>query len=339
MNYIVKDENAIYYECGFSSDNALFLKLGSESFFITDSRYAVEAEELVRDATVIIDRDLYGKANELIKQSLVKEITYDPKEWTIFYFEKLREGLTLNFKEALDFSHKKRVVKSAEELVLLRKAVQLGAEAFNDFSELIHNDGFNRDENRLTFMGKEMLSKKGQYELSFDPITAVNANAAKPHALPTDTKLKENDLLLVDAGLKYKRYCSDRTRTVSATSDFTFGYAQKFKKKKIQKAYDLVLKAHDNAIEKARSGMEGKEIDALTRDIISQAGYGEYYVHSTGHGVGLDIHEMPYISAKSEMKVEDGMVYTIEPGIYIPGEFGIRIEDMVVMQSGRAEVL
>lgn len=339
MNYIVKDENAIYYECGFSSDNALFLKLGSESFFITDSRYAVEAEELVRGATVIITADLLSEANQLIKKSNIKKLTYDPKEWSILFFRRLEEGLKIKFKEKPDFSHKKRVVKSSEELLLLRKAVKLGAKAFDDLSTLIQKHGFGEDENLLTFMGKSMLSQRGKYELSFDPIMAVNANAAKPHALPTETKLKPNDLLLVDAGLKYKRYCSDRTRTVSATENFAFGYEQRFKKKKIQKAYDLVLKAHDNAIAKARSGMEAKKIDAFTRDIITKAGYGKYYVHSTGHGVGLDIHEMPYINTRSEMKVEDGMVYTIEPGIYIPGEFGIRIEDMVVMQNGRVEVL
>ncbi|CAA6817039.1 MAG: Aminopeptidase YpdF (MP-, MA-, MS-, AP-, NP-specific) [uncultured Sulfurovum sp.] len=339
MNYIVKDENSIYYECGFSADNALFLKLGSESFFITDSRYTVEAQELVKGATVLINGDLYAEARTLIKKSKIKKISYDPKEWNLFAFEMLKKDLKINFKEVPNFSHKKRVLKSSEELLLLKKAVKLGAKAFDDLSVLIKKHGFKQDENMLTFMGKAMLSQKGKYELSFDPIMAVNENAAKPHALPTSKKLKNNDLLLVDAGLKYKRYCSDRTRTVSASNDFEFAYNQKFKKKKIQKAYDLVLKAHDNAINKARSGMKAKKIDAFTRDIIEKGGMAEYYVHSTGHGVGLDIHEMPYISAKSEMQVEDGMVYTIEPGIYIPGEFGIRIEDMVAMENGRAVVL
>jgi len=339
MNYIVKDENAIYYECGYSSDNALFLKLGSEAFFITDSRYTIEAQENVKDATVIIDANLYLQANQLIMKSKIKKLIYDPKEWTLFYFALLNKDLKIKFKEIPDFSHKKRVIKSSEELLKLKKAVSLGAKAFDKFSELINESGFKKDENMLTFLAKSMLSKQGDYTLSFDPIVAVNANAAKPHALPTDMKLRKNDLLLVDAGLKYKRYCSDRTRTVSTSKDFKFDYNQKFKKKKIQKAYDLVLKAHDNAIEKARSGMKAKKIDALTRDIIIKGGMGEYYVHSTGHGVGLDIHEMPYISSKSDMVVEDGMVYTIEPGIYIPGEFGIRIEDMVTMVSGKVVVL
>jgi len=339
MNYIVKDENSIYYECAYSSDNALFLKLGSEAFFITDARYAIEANEYVKNATVIIDRDLYERARILIVKSAIKKLVYDPKEWTIFNFEKLKKDLKIKFKEVLDFSHKKRIIKSSEELLLLKKAAYLGSKAFDDFSKMIKKYGLKQDEKMLTFMAKSMLSKKGNYELSFDPIVAINENAAKPHALPTNKNLERQDLLLVDAGLKYKRYCSDRTRTVSLSKDFDFSYHQKFKKKRVQKAYDLVLKAHDNAIKKARSGMQAKKIDALTRDIITKGGMGEYYVHSTGHGVGLDIHEMPYIASKSDMIVEDGMVYTIEPGIYIPGEFGIRIEDMVAMISGRAVVL
>ncbi|HIP62053.1 MAG TPA: M24 family metallopeptidase, partial [Sulfurovum sp.] len=114
---------------------------------------------------------------------------------------------------------------------------------------------------------------------------------------------------------------------------------QNYKSKKIQKAYDAVLKAHDKAIKNACSGMRANKIDAIGRDIIDKAGFGKYFIHSTGHGVGLDIHEMPYVSSRSRTKIEDNMVYTIEPGIYIPNEFGIRIEDMVVMRDGRAEVL
>jgi len=339
MNYIVKDENAIYYECGYSSDNSLFLKLGSEAFFLTDSRYAIEAGEQVNNATVIIERDLYAKANELIKTSKMRKLVYDPKEWSLFYFHKLIDGLKLKLKEAPDFSHHKRMIKSEAELAILSKAAKLGAKAFARLAKEINANGFKQNEYALTYLAKSVLSKYGKYDLSFDPIVAVNANAAKPHALPTYTQLYKKDLLLVDAGLKYKRYCSDRTRTVSTSKNFQFGTEQNFKNKKMQKAYDLVLKAHDNAIEKARSGMKAKKIDALTRDIITRGGYGEYYVHSTGHGVGLDIHEMPYISSKSDTIIEDGMVYTIEPGIYIPNEFGIRIEDMVAMVDGKVEVL
>jgi Xaa-Pro aminopeptidase len=339
MNYMLKDENAIYYECGYSCDNALYLSLGSEAFFITDSRYTIDATQNVQGATVVINRDLYGEAVSLLKKARVKKVIFDPKEWSVNGFDLVSSQCKVKFDPQLDFSHKKRIIKNDEELKILAKAAKLGAKAFKALAKEFTANGFGENEYTLTYRAKGVLSDFGKYDLSFDPIVAVNANAAKPHALPTSKKLTKNDLLLVDAGLKYKRYCSDRTRTVQANKDFKFNTKQSFKRKKIQKAYDTVLKAHDNAIAKARSGMKAKKVDALTRDIVTKAGFGEYYVHSTGHGVGLDIHEMPYISTKSDTVIEDGMVYTIEPGIYIPDEFGIRIEDMVAMVNGKAVVL
>ena len=339
MNYMLKDENAIYYECGYSCDNALYLRLGNEAFFVTDGRYSIDAEESVVGARVVIDRDLYARAAKILKKHKVKKITFDPKEWSVAGFDKIRQNVKTTFKPVLDFSHKKRIIKSDNELKIIAKAAKLGAKAFKNLAKEFRKNGFNKDEYALTHVAKAVLGDFGKYELSFDPIVAINKNAAKPHATPTSTVLEKNDLLLVDAGLKYKRYCSDRTRTVQADKYLMFDTKQSFKRKKIQKAYDTLLKAHDNAIAKARSGMKAKKVDALTRDIIEKAGYGKYYVHSTGHGVGLDIHEMPYISAKSDTIIEDGMVYTIEPGIYIPNEFGIRIEDMVAMVDGKAKVL
>lgn len=340
MNSMFKNENAIYYECGYSCDNALYLSLGSEAFFITDSRYTIDAKEHVQNAMVVITADLYVEALSILKKSKVKKVFFDPKEWSVDGFDRINqvEG-KITFVPEVDLSHKKRIIKNDEELKILAKAVKLGGKAFKAFAQMIEEEGFGKNEFDLTYKAKSVLSDFGKYELSFDPIVAINSNAAKPHAMPTSKKLVPNDLLLVDAGLKYKRYCSDRTRTVFATDGFRFDTKQQFKQKKIQKAYDTVLKAHDNAIAKACSGMKAKEVDALTRDIITKAGFGEYYVHSTGHGVGLDIHEMPYISSRSDTVIEDGMVYTIEPGIYIPNEFGIRIEDMVAMVDGKAVVL
>ncbi|MEA1954290.1 MAG: M24 family metallopeptidase [Campylobacterota bacterium] len=339
MNYMLKNENAIYYECGYSCDNSLYLSLGSESFFITDSRYTLDANQNVKGAKVLIDRDLYACAAELLKKHKIRKMIFDPKEWSVAGFEQITSQCKVTFKAVLDYSHKKRIIKSDNELQILAKAAKLGAKAFTMLAKEFNQNGFSQNEQTLTHTAKAVLGGFGKYELSFDPIVAVNANAAKPHATPTNTKLEKENLLLVDAGLKYKRYCSDRTRTVQASKGFEFKIKQSFKRKKIQKAYDTVLKAHDHAIAKARSGMKAKKVDALTRDIIAKAGFAKYYVHSTGHGVGLDIHEMPYISTKSDTIIEDGMVYTIEPGIYMPNEFGIRIEDMVTMVDGKAVVL
>ena len=339
MNYMLKDENAIYYECGYSCDNAVYIRLGSEAFFITDSRYTLDANENVKKAQVLINGDLYEEAIKLLKTSKVQSVIFDPKEWSVDAYEKISTQVAIDFAPKPDFSHHKRIIKSDKELEILGKAAALGAKAFRALAQEFNANGLGEDEYTLTHKAKGILGSFGKYELSFDPIVAINENAAKPHAMPTSSILSVGDLLLVDAGLKYKRYCSDRTRTIHVENGFTFNTKPKYKSKKTQKAYDTVLRAHDNAIKYARSGMKAKEVDALTRDVVEKAGFGAYYIHSTGHGVGLDIHEMPYISTKSDTIIEDGMVYTVEPGIYIPGEFGIRIEDMVAMVDGKAKVL
>jgi len=339
VNFILNNENAIYYACGYSCDNALYLSLGSEAYFITDSRYRLDAMAGVKGAEVLIDSDLYGCAVKCLKKTAIKKLHFDPKEWSVYGFESLQKAKGITLVPRLDLSHRQRIIKSERELKLLKEAAIRGKKAFNRFANYLREEGIGKREEQLGAMAEQVLIKEGKYALSFDPIVAVGANAAKPHAMPTKRRLKRGDLLLVDAGIKYKRYCSDRTRTVVADEALHFGISQHFSHKKIQKAYDAVHKAHDHAIAKARSGMRAKQVDALARDLITKAGFGEYFVHSTGHGVGLDIHEMPYISANSKTRIEDGMVYTIEPGIYIPDAFGIRIEDMVAMVEGRAVVL
>ncbi len=343
MDAIHCNENAIYYACGYSNDNCIYLSLGSESYLITDSRYTLDATTSLQESSpgtkVVIDADLPKRAAKILSKSKVKKIHFDPKEWDYHRITKIQEYTRLKWVAKIDLSHIKRMIKSREEILLLEKAVKQGARAFRDFAMMIDDEGVGKSEKALHFLAQNFIRRFGKNDLSFDPIVAIGANAAKPHAHPTDHILEEGDLLLFDAGLKHKRYCSDRTRTVRIREGFSFNKKQNFKSKKMQKAYDTVLKAHDKQIEKARTGMRGKEIDRIGREIIDKAGFGKYFIHSTGHGVGLDIHEMPYISTRSKTKIQDGMVYTIEPGIYIPDAFGIRIEDMVVMEEGRARVL
>jgi Xaa-Pro aminopeptidase len=338
-NLILRDESALYYACGYSCDNAILLQLGSESWFFTDGRYAVEAAEAVKGAEVVVVSDIVTAAAKRLKKSGVKRCIYDPKEWDCERFGRLDSRGKIRWIAKPDYSHRQRIIKTPREIALLREASRQGAKAFEKIAKAFSKEGFGMDERALHFLAERILRKEGRRELSFDPIVAVGLNAAKPHATPTGRKLHKGDLLLLDAGVKVERYCSDRTRTVRAVKGFEFGTIQGFKSKKIQKAYDTVLRAHDRAIAKARSGMRAHRIDALAREVIDRAGFGKYFVHSTGHGVGLDIHEMPYISPRSRTRIGDGMVFTIEPGIYIPGEFGIRIEDTVVMLHGRAEIL
>lgn len=338
MNYILKNENAIFYECNYSCDNCFFIKVGSEAYFITDSRYTIDANENIKNAIVIESNNLIKSAKSILK-NLKSTLFYNPKELSISDIEELKKLKNLNLRAKKDFSAIKRAIKSDDEIVLIKEAVRLGKEGFNKFATSLRQSGLGKSEKHLSFQNMIDMTNFGELAVSFDAIVAINANGAKPHARPSDISLCQNDLILVDAGIKYKRYCSDRTRTSSFDQNIDFELNQKFVNPKIQQMYDLVLKAHDEAISKARCGMKASEIDKIARDVIANAGYSKYFVHSTGHGVGLDIHEYPYISSKCDMTIQDNMVFTIEPGIYIQNEFGIRIEDMVVMKNGVAEIL
>ncbi len=339
-NFILLDENAVYFEAEFSCDNVIFLSLHNDKYFITDARYTTEANEFAKNCEVIESSNLIQTAKEILIKNKIRKITFDPNDFKYSTYINITKDLNTKFVAIPSFSKQKRIIKSDEEIKLLKKAAQLGRDGFKELAKFIRKNGYKQTEQFLFFKGIEKMSQSGKLDLSFDPIIAINENAAKPHALPTSKKLKKNDLILVDAGVKYKRYCSDRTCVTSANFEkLTFKREQNFKNKKHQKIYDLVYKAQLNAIEKARVGMKASQIDALTRDVIQKAGYGKYFIHSTGHGVGLDIHEFPNINSKSDVIIEDNMVFTIEPGIYLPKEFGIRIEDTVVMKNGKAIIL
>ena len=339
-NYILKDENAVYYESGFSCDNVIYLNIDDEKYFITDGRYTIEANEnLNKGIQVLTSNDLYKVAKKIIKKSKIKKLVIDPNDFSLADYQKLSDNLDIRFIQRPFFSREKRIIKTPTEIKYLRNAMEFGRAGFDKLSSYIIDEGVGKTEQFLYHKAKEFMSNSGKYDLSFDPIVAINANSAKPHALPTGDKLAKNDLLLVDAGIKYKRYCSDRTCTSRIYKDMDFERSQFFVKKEQQRVYDIVLKAQLTAIKKARVGMKAKQIDALARDVIEKAGYGKYFIHSTGHGVGLDIHEHPYINARSETIIEENMVFTIEPGIYLPDQFGVRIEDTVTMKNGRVEIL
>jgi Xaa-Pro aminopeptidase len=341
-NYLLQNENAVFFECGYSCDNCIYISLGSESFFITDGRYTIDAKEGIKNGSeVVITNDLIKAARKILKKAKIKKIAFDPNDFTLSSYLALTKKSNIKFVQKPNFSKLKRIIKSDDEVKLIKKAMKLGREGFVKFAKYLDKDGQNKTEQHLAYMAETFLSDFGKYDLSFEAIIAINENAAKPHAIPTSKIYNKNDLLLFDGGIKYKRYCSDRTvtfgnylRTIKENQR-----NQKFKKKLHQKVYDIVLKAQETTIKKARVGMKAGEIDKIGRDIIENAGYGKYFVHSTGHGVGLDIHEYPVISSRSDVVIEENMVYTVEPGIYLPDELGVRIEDTVVMKGSKAKIL
>ncbi|PAF53076.1 X-Pro aminopeptidase [Helicobacter sp. 13S00482-2] len=343
VNYLTTDENAQYFECGYSCDNALFLKLGSDKFFITDSRYSLEAEKIAQNTNIIESSDLIASACEILNRTSIKTLIYDPSQLTISVFEKIKALLKTHVKLLPEsrFHQLLRIIKTDDEIIKIKKSQKLNKDAYKGFAKFINGSKKSFTERELYYQAQQFLTYLGKYDLSFDPILGVNANAAKPHALPSKKdKLEYEDLLLFDAGIKYQRYCSDRTRTAFYDKEgIHFRKKQKFKNKQIQKIYDIVLKAQEKTINLLRSGMSGAEIDSIARKVIEKSGYGKYFVHSTGHGIGLDIHELPFISKSSEIIIEDNMVFSIEPGIYIPDHYGVRIEDLIVVKNGKAEII
>ena len=338
-NYILQNENAVYFECGYSCDNEICISINGDNYFITDARYEIEAKLMAQNCEVIITNNLIEQSKEILKKNKVKKISFDPNDFSLFTYEKLKSDLKIEFIQNLSFSKQKRLIKSDAEVELIRMAMKLGRKGFKRFAKYLSSDGINKSEKYLFFKAKEFMSNHGELDLSFDPIVAINENSAKPHALPTEKLFMKNDFLLVDAGVKYERYCSDRTCCNSLTDIMNFKREQKFNKKLEQKIYDIVLKSQQKAISKARVGMKASQIDKIARDVIEKAGYAKYFVHSTGHGVGLDIHEYPNINSRNDVILENNMVFTVEPGIYLNNKFGVRIEDTVVMKKGRAEIL
>lgn len=354
QDFITRDESIMYYLCGYSADNAIFMRFGSELKFITDARYSTEAHELCKKniALEIIEcNDLLREAKQQITTNNIKTLCFDPIRMCVEEYYGLKDIVALI--PTPNFTQIMRIQKTDEEIAILQQAQKTNIHAMHAFSQYVAKHGVGKSEQFLWYKISDILGNFGKYPLSFEPIVGIEGNAAKPHALPSATTfLKNGNTLLLDCGIKYQRYCADCTRTALFYNDaLTFQKEQNFmvlenseNKSKLsanekQKIYDIVKKAQTNTIENIRAGMSGKEIDSIARGVIDKSGYGKYFTHSTGHGIGLDIHEMPFISRRSETIIEDGMVFSIEPGIYIPQTFGVRIEDLVVIQNGKAVIL
>ncbi|MDL0088518.1 M24 family metallopeptidase [Campylobacter gastrosuis] len=339
-NYILRGENAVFFECGYSCDNEIFICLDGVKFFITDARYATEAKELINaDVSVICSNNLIKDARAILRRFAPKIVVFDPNDFSVSAFNALTYRLRIHFLAKPDFSKQKRIIKSQSELEILKQAAKFGASCFDEFADFLRKNGEGKSEKELHFYATQIFKQKNALNLSFEPILAINENAAKAHALPSDKILRYGDLVLLDAGVKFKRYCSDRTRTACFDENFSFDKTQNFKDKKQQEIYNIVLNAQKAAINAVKIGVKAKDIDNAAREVIAKSGYGEFFIHSTGHGVGVDIHELPNINQKSEVVLEKGMVFSVEPGIYLPNELGVRIEDVVVVGENGAEIL
>lgn len=218
-----------------------------------------------------------------------------------------------------------RMRKDREEIRLMEKAAQVVDDVFE---EILAMNLIGMSERELALKIELMIRERSD-GISFEPIVASGENGANPHHAPGERKLKKGDLVILDYGAKWESYCSDITRTIALGKP----------DEKLLEIYEVVKNAQESAFQTVREGITAREVDKAAREYIAKAGYSKYFTHRTGHGLGLDVHEEPYIGPDRELVLENGMTFTIEPGIYLPGLGGVRIEDDVMVENGRGERL
>ncbi len=317
---ISEDRNKRYYS-GYTGTDAYLLILAESRFLITDFRYIEQAKAQCPGYEII---EAFGqKAYEFIKQTC--EETGAKRIWF--------EDDTLTFKEYTDIKAaldplelvpdsgsiaKPRILKTPKEVNNIRKAAKLADKGFLHILDFIRPGVTERE---IALELEFFLRENGSEGLAFPIIAASGPNGALPHAEPTDDKLEYGTLITLDFGCVVNGYCSDMTRTVALGEP----------PEKLKEVYHIVLEAQKRALDFLKPGISGIEADKQARDHIFSHGYGDYFGHGLGHGVGLNVHEAPRLSPRGETILEPGMVVSVEPGIYLPGLGGVRIEDLVVI--------
>ena len=295
--------------------------------YFTDSRYIEAAQNGIRSFEVIMtDRQhpYTQLLNEAIADFGITTLGYEENYLTVAEFNEyivdLNAKLIPMHSEISSFRHR----KEEWELDIIRQAQAMADKAFSEVLTCI-KAGMTEKELQAEII--YCLYKNGGEGLSFDPIVVSGPNTSLPHGVATDRVIREGDFVTMDFGLMLKGYCSDMTRTVA------IGYATE----EMKKVYETVLQAQLAGIAATRAGVKGKEIDAAARKVITDAGYGEYFGHGYGHGLGMEVHEAPNCNPSGETVMEAGMVASAEPGIYLPGKFGVRIEDVVIFTADGCE--
>lgn len=318
------------YFTGMRSSAGTLLITKDECFFIIDFRYIELARKTVKTAQVILQDKLYEQIGAIADERGMKTLAIETSSMTVgernALAKKLPQLTILDTDEMDQAICELRAVKDPEELELIRKAQSITDAAFEHMLTFIKPGVTEREiaielEHRMLLLGAD--------KPAFDSIVVSGINSSLPHGVPSDKKVEMGEFITMDFGAMYGGYCSDMTRTV------VLGYCTD----EMEKVYNLVLEAQLAAIEKAAVGLKGCEVDAAARDLIYAAGYTGCFGHGTGHSLGLEIHESPRFSITCEDTCREGMILTVEPGIYLEGKFGCRIEDMIYFDGDKVENL
>ncbi len=323
---LIIDEKQRQYFLGFHSTFG-YLLLADKTYFYTDSRYLYSAKEcLEKEGVCVLEYKGLGAIKSLLEEKGIKTLGIDYNLTTLSEFKSLKT-LGVKFKDVSAKLEKLFSVKNATELKLIKKACDIAQKAFYETLPFIKKGVSEKQvANHLEYNMKRLGAEK----VSFETIVAFGKNSAVPHHETSDAVLEDNQPILIDFGCVYKGYCSDCTRTMF------FGKPTE----KFLTSYSATLKANLNAEEKITAGINGKVADAYARDILKEVNLADYFTHSLGHGIGVNVHEYPYLSPKKQDNIlKNGMVFSIEPGVYFDGEFGIRIEDTCVLKAGKVQRL
>jgi Xaa-Pro aminopeptidase len=330
---ITKPEN-IRYLSGFTGEGVLLLENGGKDglfrVIITDFRYTEQAHQQ-SPGFEIFETSAGSIQNDIIKKVLndagVDKLYIEAETITLSEYEALGQALSgVNLLKGGGEVEDLRIIKTAEEVESIKRAEALTDQAFSYLLTVIKPG---MTEMSLVALLYKFFLDNGADDFSFSPIVASGENSSKPHAIPGQRQITRGDLITFDMGCKINGYCSDFTRTVAVGSIDP----------ELEKIYNIVLEANLKGLAAVKAGVNCKDVDAAARDHIAALGYGENFGHSTGHGVGLEIHEAPRLSTASEQVLQSGMIVTVEPGIYLPGKGGVRIEDLVLVTDEGCEIL
>ena len=310
------------------SDGYLIIT-SKKAILATDSRYWEQAEIEAPEFELFKTKGSYTEwFPDLLGKLRIESLGFEGVNVTFEYHRTLKSALkkeqvAVKLVSITGLVETIRMVKEPAEIALMKKAAEITDAVFMSVAPELKAG---MTELQIAWALEKAFHENGSEGLAFPTIVGSGPNAALPHAKPSGRTVKEGETIVIDMGGKYQGYDNDITRTIC------LGKADG----KLKEVYNVVLEAQQTAVKQIRAGMTGKEADSIAREIIIKAGYGETFGHSLGHGVGFQEHEQPYLSASSKQKLSDGMVFTVEPGIYLTGWGGVRIEDTVMMENGRA---
>lgn len=323
---LVTNLKNIYYLTGFSGTEATVFISKNRRIFLTDARYTLIAKGVVQGFDIVETRDAIGEIVKIIAGDKLQKIGFED-EISYAYFKMLESVFSAyQLVPMTGFIENLRMIKDEQEIATIRKACQISDQAFLDVLDFI-KPGETTELAVMNFLDARMR-KLGASGASFDFIIASGYRSAMPHGVASDKVIEKGETLTMDFGCYYNHYVSDMTRTVHVGQVTD----------EEREIYDIALRSNQALIEAAKAGLSRIDFDRIPRQIIKDVGYGPYFSHGIGHGIGLDIHEIPYFG-KSEEPIEAGMVLTDEPGIYLDGKYGVRIEDDLLITETGCEVL